>query len=149
MQSGIFSAATTYCWGELDPITQKGILERVRLGCQEAVVRQEDTVEELSRAAVQAASLAAPSSESRSPAEAINILRLLTLESKLLSAEAAAKLEVRYTGLSCSHNDKSFKFLCIMAACMPECRLSSFYKHDRRFRVSNEEQLWMHDYFAL
>lgn len=110
LQSGLFSAATTYCWDVLDPISQKGILESIRIGCQEAVVRQEDSVEELSRLAVKAAASAAPSSETRSPAEAINLLRLLTLESKLLSAEAAAQFEVELSSLpkitrasSCCH----------------------------------------------
>ena len=94
LRSGLFSAAIIYSWVYLDSKSQGGILERIRIGCQQAVVCQEDAVEELSRLAMQAASSAAPSAESKSPAEAISLLRLLTLESKLLSAQAASQLEV-------------------------------------------------------
>ena len=95
VQAGLFSAVIMYCWDDsLHHISQNGILEKVRLGCQQVVVRQEDSVEELGRIAVQAASSAAPSPDSRSPAEAINLLRLLTVERKLLSTEAAAQFEV-------------------------------------------------------
>ena len=94
LHARILSAAIQYCWANLEAKSHAAILDRIRLGAQEAVVIQEELVERLSTAAVQAASSAASSSDISTPHNAINLLRLLRLESRLLSSESSAQFQV-------------------------------------------------------
>ncbi len=94
LQSGLFSAACLHCWEDLEDKTQEGILDAIRLGCQEAVVLQEEAVEELGRLTMEAAPVDGLSKESLNPTEAINVLILMSMESGLFSNEAALHYEV-------------------------------------------------------
>lgn len=90
----VLSSAIAYCWDQLGPEDQASVLERVRLGVQETVVIHEELVEDISSAAVQAASVAAPASKFNDIWEAVSLLQLLRAEFRLHSSEKAVKFKV-------------------------------------------------------
>lgn len=54
LYANLISAAVVYCWPELEGAAKAAVLEKTRLGVQEAVVHLEDAVEVMSQTAVQA-----------------------------------------------------------------------------------------------